>query len=120
MSHPNDSTITGNGDSVSSPFPKYCDKVRNSDPSILPEVGKPLKMFSSLNEKENIELADALLENINITYLELRTATYTKSSAGAMAKYLRSSKSLQRVDLLISRMSYDEEWQLYEEMRLSC
>jgi hypothetical protein len=42
-----------------------------------------------------MELADALLENTSVTYLRLETET--KSSAEAMAKYLRTSKCLQRL-----------------------
>jgi Ran GTPase-activating protein (RanGAP) involved in mRNA processing and transport len=44
-----------------------------------------------------MELADALLENTNVTYLLLGTALYTKSSAEAMAKYVRTSKHLRRI-----------------------
>jgi Leucine-rich repeat (LRR) protein len=44
-----------------------------------------------------MEVADALLENNSVTYIELRTAKYTKSSAQAMAKYVRTSKRLQRI-----------------------
>jgi hypothetical protein len=43
-----------------------------------------------------MELADALLEMTSVTYLRLEAAKYTKSSAGAMAKYLSTSKRLQR------------------------
>jgi hypothetical protein len=43
-----------------------------------------------------MELADALLENISVTYLEFNTANYTRSSAEAMVKYMRTSKRLQR------------------------
>jgi hypothetical protein len=99
MSDPNDSTITvDDGRALfSSKFLEFCDKVRNNDPSILPEPGKPFKI-GNLSEKEDMKLADALLENIDITYLELRTAEYTKVSAKAMAKYVRTSKHLQRID----------------------
>jgi hypothetical protein len=44
-----------------------------------------------------MELADALLENTSVTYLALKTENYTKSSAEAMAKYVRTSKHLQRI-----------------------
>jgi hypothetical protein len=51
-----------------------CVKVRNNDPSILPELGngKPFKIHH-LSEKEDIELADALLENTSVMYLEFET-----------------------------------------------
>jgi Ran GTPase-activating protein (RanGAP) involved in mRNA processing and transport len=104
MSDQSDSTSAGgddddddDDDSLSSTFLEFCAKVRNSDPSILPELGRPLRIFPHLSEKEDIELADALLENTRVTYLELETEKYTKSSAEAMAKYLRTSKRLQRI-----------------------
>jgi hypothetical protein len=50
-----------------------------------------------LSEKEAVELADALLENSSVTYLELATEKYTKSSAGAMTKYVRTSKRLRQI-----------------------
>jgi hypothetical protein len=48
-------------------------------------------------EREGIELADALLENINVTDLGLWTTNCTKRSAEAMAKYVRTSKRLQHI-----------------------
>lgn len=72
--------------------------VRNNDPSILPEPGEPFKIrHTTLSEKENIEVSDALLENKSVTSLELETVNYATSTAEAMAKYLRTSKSLQRI-----------------------
>jgi hypothetical protein len=50
-------------------------------------------------EREGIELSEVLLENNRVTYLELETRNYTKSSAKAMAKYLRTSKRLQRIHM---------------------
>jgi hypothetical protein len=93
MSVSNDSTSTDDGVPLSSTFLEFCAKVRNNDPSILPEAGRPFKIFHRLSEKEDTELADALLENTNVTYLELGT----KISAEAMAKYVRTSKRLQRI-----------------------
>jgi hypothetical protein len=76
MSDPNDSTSTGDGASlISSQFLEFCAKVRNNDPSILPDLGKPFKI-DRLSEREGIELFDALLESTNITYLQLETAKY--------------------------------------------
>jgi hypothetical protein len=43
-----------------------------------------------LSEKEDIELVDALRENTCAAYLGLKTEEYTKSSAEAMAKYVRT------------------------------
>jgi Ran GTPase-activating protein (RanGAP) involved in mRNA processing and transport len=101
MSVSNDSTVLSTIDagraSLSLPFLKFCAQVRNNDPSILPEPGQPFKIRHSLSEKEGIKLADALLENTSVTYLELRTEKYTKNSAEAMAKYVRTSKHLQRI-----------------------
>jgi Ran GTPase-activating protein (RanGAP) involved in mRNA processing and transport len=91
-------TIDGDGVSRSSKFLKFCVKVRNNDPSILPELGKPFQI-RDLSEKEHMELADALMVNNNVTSLELHTNNYTKSSAEAMAKYVRTSKRLQRIHL---------------------
>jgi hypothetical protein len=113
MSDPNDSASTGDGVPLSSAFLEFCAKVRKDDPSILPEIGKPFKI-RHLSEKEDMELADALLENNSVTYLELGTTTmYTKSSAEAMAKYVRTSKRLRRIHLPIN---YTQEMQHCEEM----
>jgi hypothetical protein len=97
MSDPNDdSTSTNNRFPLSSAFLEFCAKVRNNHPSILPEPGGPFK-FRPLSKKENIEIADALLESTSVTFLELGTDNYKKSSAEAMAKYVRTSKHLQRI-----------------------
>jgi hypothetical protein len=74
-------------------FLEFCAKVRNRNnyPS-----GKPLRI-RTLSENEATKLADALLAGTNITYLELEMAKCTKYSAEAMAKYVRSSKCLQRL-----------------------
>jgi hypothetical protein len=48
-----------------------------------------------------MELADAVLENNSVTYLQLEEDT--KSSAEAMAKYIRTSKRLQQI-------RWDGEW----------
>jgi hypothetical protein len=97
MSVSNDSTVLSTVDDgralLSSVFLEFCVKVRNDDPSILPELGKPL-MILPLSEKEGTELADALLENSSVTCLQFGTEKYTKCSAEAMAKYVRTSKSL--------------------------
>jgi hypothetical protein len=96
MSDPYDSASTDDSVSLSSTFFEFCAKVRKDDPSILPVPGQPLR-FSHLSEKEHIEVADALLENTNVTYFKLETGNYTKCSAESMAKYVRTSKRLQRI-----------------------
>jgi Ran GTPase-activating protein (RanGAP) involved in mRNA processing and transport len=100
MSVSNDSTGTCTIDDgrtlLSSTFLDFCIKVRNNDPSILPQPGWPLRI-RHISEKECIELADALLENTSVTDLELQILMYTKDSAEAMAKYVRTSKHLQRI-----------------------
>jgi hypothetical protein len=96
MSDRNDSTSADDGVPLSSTFLEFCAKVRNNDPSILPEPGEPFQI-RQLTEKENMELADALLESTSVTFLELGTDNYKKSSAEAMAKYVRTSKHLQRI-----------------------
>jgi hypothetical protein len=96
MSDPNESTSTGDGAPFSPNFLEFCAKVRKDDPSILQKTNQPLRI-RPLGEKEDIELASALLENTNVRYLELNTAKYTRSSAEAMAKYVRTSKHLQRI-----------------------
>jgi hypothetical protein len=101
MSDPNDSTSqattnTGDGVPLSSTFLEFCAKVRDDDPSILPDLGNSFQI-QQLSEREYMELADALLHNTSITYLELFTDYYTKSSAEALAKYVRTSKHLQRI-----------------------
>jgi Ran GTPase-activating protein (RanGAP) involved in mRNA processing and transport len=103
MSDPNDSTTTiDSGRAVlSSNFLEFCANVRKNDPSILPEPGQPLRIRDDLSGKEDIELADALLESTSVTYLLLDYAkNFTKSSAEAMAKYVRTSKHLQQIDWL--------------------
>jgi hypothetical protein len=92
-----DITLTGTinaGRAIfSSTHADFYGKVRNDDPSILPEAGKPFN-FRRMDEGEGIELFDALLENKSVTYLEVQTAIqmYTKRTAEVMAKYLRTSK----------------------------
>jgi hypothetical protein len=101
MSVSNDSTgirtIDDGRALLSSTFLEFCAKVRNNDPSIMPEVGKPFEI-RYLRKREYTELADALLENTSVTYLQLDMEKHTKSSAEAMAnKYVRTSKCLQRI-----------------------
>jgi hypothetical protein len=114
MSDPNESTSSDDGDS----FVEFCDKVRNNDPSILPEFGEPFSISRrQMSEKEHMELADALLENTSVTYLLLETGKYTTSSAEAMAKYVRTSKRLQRINWdLRDWMRSCQVCQQYEEM----
>jgi hypothetical protein len=81
---------------LSSPFLEFCAQVRNSDPSILPTPGEPYKI-GNLSEKKDVELANALLKNSNVTYLKLETKKNTKRSGQAMAKYMGTSKRLQRI-----------------------
>jgi hypothetical protein len=61
-----------------SAFLEFCTKVRNNDLSLLPAPGEPFRI-DHLSENEVMELADALLENTNVTYLALETEKYTKS-----------------------------------------
>jgi hypothetical protein len=100
MSVSNDSTALSTIDDgramLSSTFLEFCAKVRNNDPSILSEFGKPFNI-RHLSEREGLELADALLENTDVTYLKLKTQEYTKSFAEAMAKYVRTSKHVQHI-----------------------
>jgi Ran GTPase-activating protein (RanGAP) involved in mRNA processing and transport len=95
-----------------SAFLDFCAKVRNNDPSILPAPGEPFKIVQ-LSETEDTELADALMENNSVTYLELRTGRnkYTEISAEAMANYVRTSKHLQRIrfDLRGWRRVYQDQ-----------
>jgi Ran GTPase-activating protein (RanGAP) involved in mRNA processing and transport len=118
MSDPNESPSTGiNGVPLTPDFLEFCAKVRKNDPSILPELGKPFKI-RHLSEKHDIKLADALLENTNVTYLELGTANYTKSSAEAMAEYVRTSKRLQRIDWTLNWMRNDSNLQHYNSDKM--
>jgi Ran GTPase-activating protein (RanGAP) involved in mRNA processing and transport len=106
MSVSNNSALTGTIDDgrplLSSTFLDFCIKVRCNDPSILPDCGKPFKI-RHMCEWEGIELADALLENTSVTYLELEPSKYTKSSAEAMAKFVRNSKHLKHIH-------WSEDW----------
>jgi Ran GTPase-activating protein (RanGAP) involved in mRNA processing and transport len=111
MSVSSDSTSIDDG--VSSNFLEFCAKVRNNNHSIMPEPGEPI-MIGHLSKKELMELADALLENTNVTFLELNTAKYTKSSAKAIAKYVRTSKHLQRIRW--GKHLDDLAWQQLEEI----
>jgi hypothetical protein len=105
MSVLNDSTVLRTVEDgralLSSAFLEFCVKVRNNDPSVLPDLAYdgPLSI-RRLSEKEDIELADALLENTTVTYLQLKTDYHKKSSAEAMAKYVRTSKRLQRIQCI--------------------
>jgi hypothetical protein len=54
---------------LSSTFLEFCVKVRHSDPSILPPPGQPLKIRENLSEREDIELAAALMENTSVKYI---------------------------------------------------
>jgi Leucine-rich repeat (LRR) protein len=98
-----------------STFLEFCAKVRNNDPSILPALGQPFDI-RRLSEREGIELSDALLKNTNITYLELGRYNYAKSSAEAMAKYVRTSKHLQRIRWLTYYSANDRVLQQLEEI----
>jgi hypothetical protein len=117
MSNPNDSTSTGDDNSLSLHFLEFCAKVRNNDPSILPEPDMPFKIRPSLSEKEGIELANALLENTNLTNLALSTDSYMKVSTEAMAKYVRTSKHLHSIDWHPLRMWMSDPQQRGELMR---
>jgi hypothetical protein len=99
-------------DLLSSTFLEFCAKVRNNDPSILPAVDEPFKI-RRMCEREHIELVNALLENNSVTYLQLEMENYSKSSAEAMAKYVLTSKRLQRIRWNADR---DTELQQREEM----
>jgi Ran GTPase-activating protein (RanGAP) involved in mRNA processing and transport len=101
------STIDDGRALLSSTFLEFCAKVRNNDPSILPEVGYPFRI-RKLSEGEGMELADALLENNSVTYLELETANYTKSSAEAMAKYVRTSKCLRHIRWSMNELTFPQ------------
>jgi hypothetical protein len=96
-------------------FLEFCGKVRNNDLSILPVLGQPF-VIRRLSEREGIELSDALLKNTNITYLELGRYNYAKSYAEAMAKYVRSSKHLQRIRWNLIRMTDGRVLRHREEM----
>jgi Ran GTPase-activating protein (RanGAP) involved in mRNA processing and transport len=85
-------------------FLAFCAKVRNNDPSVLPEPGQPLRI-RPLSKRKGIELADSLLESSSVTFLQLESKRYTKNSAEAMAKYVRTSKRLQRLGLCMSGVS---------------
>jgi hypothetical protein len=113
MSHPNDSTSTD--DDIS--FLEFCGMVRNSDPSILPDPNEPFKI-RRLSEREYNVFADALLENTNVTYLELETATYKRSSAEAMARYVRTSKHLQRI--IWNGASYRDDQESEQCQKMLC
>jgi hypothetical protein len=101
------STIDNGGALLSSTFLEFCAKVRSNDPSILPEFGKPFTIHF-LSERQYMELADALLENTSIKYLELEMVKYTTSVAEAMAKYVRTSKHLQHIRMRILSMIREE------------
>jgi hypothetical protein len=82
--------------SIDATFIEFCAKVRSNDPTIMPELGRPFKI-RHLSDEEDTELADALLENKRVTYLELETQRYSKSSTEAIAKYVRTSKRLKHI-----------------------
>jgi hypothetical protein len=96
MSHPMDFRSIVDGVPLSSAFLELCGKVRNNDRSLLPDLGEPFKI-RDMREREGMELADALLEDTSITYLELVKGRYTDVYGEAMAKYVRTSQRLQRI-----------------------
>jgi hypothetical protein len=98
MSDPDDSRSTDDGVPLSSHFLEFCAKLRRDDRFILPAPGERSRTVI-LSEKENIELADALMENTNVTHLQLETENHTTITAEAMAKYVRTNKNLQRISL---------------------
>jgi hypothetical protein len=120
MSVSNGSTSTiveGSRALLPSTFLEFCAKVRKDDPSILPEPGEPLRIRHwQMSEKEQMEIADALLENTNVTDLELGTEKYTRRSAEAMAKYMRTSKSLECIRWPSKRMLDPRVLKQREEM----
>jgi hypothetical protein len=91
MSDPNAST-----GGLSSTLLELCAKVRNDDTYVLPEPGKPFRILH-LSEKAGLELGNALRKNTTFTHLELTTCRYTKRYAEALAKYMSTSKCLQRI-----------------------
>jgi hypothetical protein len=77
--YPTELSSINNGTALhSSAIIAFCGKMRNNDPSILPEVGRPFKIHL-LGEREGVELADALLENTSVTYFKLEIKEYTKA-----------------------------------------
>jgi Ran GTPase-activating protein (RanGAP) involved in mRNA processing and transport len=119
MSVSSDSTRSNTDDGVlrSSKFLEFCAKVRNNDHNFIPEPGAPI-MIGHLSEKELMELADALLENTTFTYLNLRY-TYTRSSAEAIAIYVRTSKHLQRIRWDRNVEIDDRAWEQREDILFS-
>jgi Ran GTPase-activating protein (RanGAP) involved in mRNA processing and transport len=112
MSDSNDPTIsTDNGvvsRALSSTFLEFCAKVRNNDPSILPEDSLPFTI-DHMGEKYGMELASALMENTNVKNLELWQVEYTKILAEAMAKYVRTSKSLESLSWKRGSLKYCDD-----------
>jgi Ran GTPase-activating protein (RanGAP) involved in mRNA processing and transport len=109
--------LSSKKESMSDPtaFPEFCAKVRNSDPSILPQPDQPF-IIRPLSEQESIELSSALLENTNVTYLRLQTQRYSKHAAEAMAEYVSTSKRLRRICWIEQDTGRDSQLQQYEEM----
>jgi hypothetical protein len=93
-------------------FLEFCANVQKDDPSIMTETGEPFKI-RRLSEKEDMELADALLENTNVTYLELVRKRYAKIAAEAMAKYVRTSKHLEHIH-------WNGQWGTRDDSALLC
>jgi Ran GTPase-activating protein (RanGAP) involved in mRNA processing and transport len=119
MSDPNDSTSTCVRVPLCSTFLEFCAKVREDDSSILPKAGKPFSI-GRLSEEEDMELADALLENTSVTYLRLEAAIYTKRPAESMAKYMRTSKRLQRICWLGNWTTHDRLLHHQREEMVCC
>ncbi len=126
MSDPYESTSTGDGVPFSSTFLEFCAKVRNSDPSILPGLGEPSRIGQPsnnnlhLSDREHMELADALLGNTNVTYIELETGKYTKVYAEAITKYVRTSKQLQRIRWLGTFFRMNDRALLQQREEMLC
>jgi Ran GTPase-activating protein (RanGAP) involved in mRNA processing and transport len=126
MSVSNDSTVLSTVDDgralLSSAFLEFCAKVRTSDASILPELGKPfsIRRLGEREGREGVQFADALLKNTNVTYLELRTFKYTNICAEALAKYIRTSKRLERIDWNGEVASGEDEQELRHSEEIIC
>jgi hypothetical protein len=116
MSDLNDSASTGGGVPLSATLLDFCAKVRKDDPTVLMYPGEPFRI-RVLSEDEHMELADALLENNSITYLELGTAIkHPRRYIEAMAEYVRTSKCLQRICWHSNSIVADRVLQPCEEM----
>jgi hypothetical protein len=111
ISDSNNAEVDASGDEaqISVAIRRLCNQLRANDPCVL-AYGSffiPFQGEGKYSKAEWIEVFQALRENTLVKDIQLWLHSYTKISAEAAAKYLESSKILQRIDLRVARYSQE-------------